>query len=199
MVPTALPTPLLTGDGAAATAVDSRPAPLSSLTSLEQSRAQIAPPESVEPPPAKCRPVSHDAEAPEFNHLSPENPPRVGQVLAGGLTDYQVVTHFAHDHAKSVGFTQKLFADNKGADGGPRRLRIQCGNSRKPAPSNKVEDSSQQRRVCTSKRVGRPYSVTIWKTTNRPGKPTVQGGLRKLSCVGRHHRLRFGPRPVRRP
>eukprot|EP00873_Tetraselmis_striata_P003273 jgi/Tetstr1/423537/TSEL_014210.t1 len=82
---------------------------------------------------------------PEFDRFSVDNPPRIGHVLARGTTPPEVIVRYAHDYATAVGFTQKHLADNKNAEGIPRRLRIQCGHSGKPAPCLKASTPAKRR------------------------------------------------------
>eukprot|EP00873_Tetraselmis_striata_P013884 jgi/Tetstr1/434148/TSEL_002472.t1 len=88
---------------------------------------------------------ARDATDPEFDRFSVDNPPRIGHVLARGTTPPEVIVRYAHDYATAVGFTQKHLADNKNAEGIPRRLRIQCGHSGKPAPCLKASTPAKRR------------------------------------------------------
>ena len=108
----------------------------------------------------------------QFDIPSVDRPPRVGQVLARGSCPPQAVCNLLHPYAKSVGFTQRhITVDNNGA-----RLRIMCSHYGNPRPRVKAVDPSLQRDK-TSKRVGCPFSLTIWKTSSRTGSPSCRAAL----------------------
>eukprot|EP00873_Tetraselmis_striata_P013587 jgi/Tetstr1/433851/TSEL_023034.t1 len=98
--------------------------------------APVEPAAYSAPPPVGS--YAPDATNPEFDRFSVDDPPRVGHVLARGTTPHEVIARYAHDYATAVGYTQKHLADYKNAEGIPRRLRIQCGHSGKPAPCLKA-------------------------------------------------------------
>ena len=58
----------------------------------------------------------------------------------------------------------------------PCRLRVMCSHYGNPRPRVKAVDPSLQRDK-TSKRVGCPFSLTIWKTSSRTGSPSCRAAV----------------------
>jgi len=109
----------------------------------------------------------------QFDVVSKDNPPRVGQILASAATRSSVIINYMRSYAMAIGFTQEMMNDNNDKAGSPSRVRIFCSHSGQPAPSKKVADTGKQRER-TGKRVGCPYSITIWRSSKRFGDPTCQ-------------------------
>ena len=138
--------------------------------------------------PPSCLPDTVDS-AP-FDRPSVDNPVSVGQILAPGTSPVQSVVNIMREYSHEVGFTQRFKQDRPGPLGN-NRLRFKCQQSGEPPAPKKHEDPSKHRDK-RSKVIGCPYSVTVMRTTRRPGQ---RDGHDLAWVVTTVHGLCHGPCP----